>query len=186
MTRKPTGSAWKTSTEAPGIGGSGRDDGPACGARLAWLPARSGARFEPLNVADEAVWARRAVLAHYIRVVEEIIEQLSSSEKQAGVSETLKTALAEYANAHRLDDSAYRTRATEETYRAFLAHVLCKLRATVELPGPTNTRETQYAYPSAAAFAADLNLVRDSLNAHRGGRLARPKPWAGCPPHKIG
>lgn len=117
--------------------------------------------------------ARRAVLGHYIRAIEEIIEQLSSSEKQAGVSEALKAALAEYSHAHRLDDGAFRTRATEETYRAFLAHILYKLRATVELPGPTNTRETQYAYPSAAAFAADLNLIRDSLNSHRGTRLAR-------------
>ena len=126
----------------------------------------------PETTRNALLLARRAILTHYIHAVEEIIEQLSSSAKQQSVSEELKTALADYGQSIRLDEGQFRTKSSEESYRGFLAYVLFRLKSSVEPPDALPSPQTLHAYPNAEAFAADLNLVRDSLTANRGGRLA--------------
>ena len=127
----------------------------------------------PETTANALLLARRTILTHYCNVVEEIIEHLSPSRKQIPISAALWDAYNGYAHLIRLDDSAFRTNSTEEIYRGFLTYVLYRLKGAIELPAPHNSRETLHAYPDAFAFAADLHLVRESLNANRGGRLAR-------------
>ena len=127
----------------------------------------------PETTTNALLLARRAILTHYIGAVEEIIEQLSSSARQISISPTLAEAYNDYSISIRLDDSAFRTKSTDETYRGFLAYVLFRLRSALDLPGAAPSRDALHAYPDADAFAADLNIVRDSLNANRGARLAR-------------
>jgi phosphoenolpyruvate carboxylase len=124
----------------------------------------------PETTTNALLLARRAILTHYISAVEEIIEQLSPSSQQVSVSLALTQAHQDYAGSIRLDETAFRTKSPDETYRGFLAYVLFRLKNSLDLPA---SRDTLHAYPDAGALAADLHLVRDSLNANRGERLAR-------------
>ncbi len=117
--------------------------------------------------------ARKTIVSHYIHGVADVIEQLSSSAKQVTVSDELLAALADYAQSIRLDEAQFRTKSTDESYRGFLAYVLFRLKSSLEPQDAANLRDTLHAYANAEAFAADLNLVRNSLTAHRGARLAR-------------
>jgi phosphoenolpyruvate carboxylase len=112
------------------------------------------------------VLARTVILTSYIASVEHLIENLSISERQVAISPRLKEASERYAQTIRLDDSDFRTRAVDELYRRFLAYPLHRLRCSLAAPDASD------AYPNAAAFAADLRLVRESLTDHRGERMA--------------
>ncbi len=127
----------------------------------------------PETTRDALLLARRVIVNYYVGAVEEIIEQLSSSARQARISPDLSTAYVEYTQAIRIDESLLRTKSTDEIYRGFLAYVLLRLRAAHDLPTPQNTAMTLHAYADASAFEADLVLVRDSLNGNKGERLAR-------------
>jgi len=74
----------------------------------------------PETTRNALLLARRTILTHYIHAVEEVIEQLSSSQQQVAVSSELQSALAEYARSIRLDESQFRTKSTDESYRGFL------------------------------------------------------------------
>ena len=111
--------------------------------------------------------ARETVLDHYVRVLEGLVERLSPSTLQAPVSEALSRALDHYAATSASLDPRPETRVETEVYRRFLGYVGARLRAARGDPLHAD------AYPHAAAFAADLRLVRDSLAAHRGERLAK-------------
>ena len=127
----------------------------------------------PETTRNALLLARRTILTHYIHAIAEIVEQLSSSAQQQSVSDDLQAALAHYARNIRLDEAQFRTKSGEELYRGFLAYVLFRLKSSLEPGDAHNSRDTLHAYPNAQAFAADLNVVRDSLNANRGARLAR-------------
>ena len=127
----------------------------------------------PETTRDALLLARRVIVNYYVGAVEEIIEQLSSSARQARVSPALSTAYIEYTQTIRIDESLLRTKSTDEIYRGFLAYVLLRLRGATDLPTAHNAPTTLHAYPDASAFEADLVLVRDSLNQNKGGRLAR-------------
>ncbi|HEX2204694.1 MAG TPA: phosphoenolpyruvate carboxylase [Longimicrobium sp.] len=110
--------------------------------------------------------ARETVLDHYVRVLEGMVERLSTSTLQRDVSPALAEALERYAATIPSLDPRPETRSRPEVYRRFLGYLGERLRAARGEPRPP------HAYPDAAAFAADLRLVRDSLAANRGERLA--------------
>jgi phosphoenolpyruvate carboxylase len=111
--------------------------------------------------------ARELILDFYIERCEQLRERLSASARQANVSAALLTALSTYEETL---PEAKPTGASEEVYRRFLAFVLYRLRAA---RGARAATPGASAYANGAQFAADLCLVRESLAANGGERVAR-------------
>src|SRR5436853_5164861 len=110
--------------------------------------------------------ARGVILDHYVNATRELIRQLSPSDMQAAVSRELSAALEDYAARMSPDDPSAPLRAKDEIYRRFLVFVLHRLLHARERPQHAD------AYKAARAFCEDLRLIRDSLAANRGERLA--------------
>ncbi|HEX8069381.1 MAG TPA: phosphoenolpyruvate carboxylase [Pyrinomonadaceae bacterium] len=111
--------------------------------------------------------ARRVILDHYVAASTKLLDRLGFSTEQVGVSTELRAALAAYEA--RLDEARPQIAAHSpyELYRRFLVCVRHRLKAArAEPPAPD-------AYADADEFAADLALVRASLAAHGGARVAR-------------
>ena len=120
----------------------------------------------PRVTRDALQLARETVLDHYVRALEALVERLSPSTRQVPVSDELRQALEHYAATIPSLDPHPEKRAQAEIYRRFLGYVGARLRTARNDPHHPD------AYPGADAFAGDLRLVRDSLAAHRGERLA--------------
>jgi len=132
--------------------------------------------------------ARAVVFDFYLARAEELLERLSASTHQAGISAELLDALGAYRGAYpgvRLEEDRH---AGEEVYRRFLAFILHRLRGTAGANAPDvnaaaparggeawrGVRASQAgAYADADEFARDLRLVRDSLEDNGGRRAAR-------------
>jgi phosphoenolpyruvate carboxylase len=121
----------------------------------------------PRCTRDALRMARDLVLDFYAARVGELRERLSASARQAGVSPALAAALESYKRALPSARARSARYAAEEVYRRFLSFVAFRLQAA---KGPAAGAG---AYPDAAAFAADLTLVRESLEENGGGRVAR-------------
>ena len=119
----------------------------------------------PQCTRDALLMARGVILDFYAAAVEELHERLSASAKQARVSDALAAALDNYQEAFPSWRARADARAEEEVYRRFLTFVLRRLRVARE-PGAGGYRQ-------AAEFAADLRLLRDSVAAGDGERVAR-------------
>ncbi len=143
-------------------------DLPAVVSFGSWIGGdRDGNPFvTPAMTRQALTLARIVILTAYIRAVERLIENLSTSERQVEISPSLKASLEEYRLTLRLEESDFRTRATDELYRRFLAYPLHRLRATL------TASESADAYAEPEPFAADLRLVRESLMQHKGERMA--------------
>ncbi len=111
--------------------------------------------------------ARAVILDHYFAVSIELMDRLSPSARQAGVSPALRAAVERYNERMPEVAPANRTRAEDEIYRRHLDYVLARLRLTRAEPAHQN------AYAGAQDFASDLKLMRESLNANGGERIAR-------------
>jgi phosphoenolpyruvate carboxylase len=110
--------------------------------------------------------ARQVILDHYLAVSSELMDRLSPSERQALVSTALREGVKQYALRMPWVAAANETRAPEEMYRSYLDYVLERLRVTRAAPAdPT-------AYADAQDFANDLELLRKSLAANGGERIA--------------
>jgi phosphoenolpyruvate carboxylase len=109
--------------------------------------------------------ARNTIIAHYIAELERVIEQLSSSCKQVGVSKEFRKQLDEY-TLHLGEEPARMARISDtELYRRFLTLAILRLRHT-------SACEPR-GYAAASEFEQDLKLVQASLDQNRGTRLAR-------------
>ena len=115
---------------------------------------------------DALQMARRVILDHYVARSVELMDRLSPSECQAPVTATLRDGVKQYAQRMPWVAAANQTRAAEEIYRSYLDYVLERLRITRDQPGNANT------YPDAKDFANDLKLLRQSLAANGGERIA--------------
>ncbi|MGI9066442.1 MAG: phosphoenolpyruvate carboxylase [Pyrinomonadaceae bacterium] len=129
---------------------------------------RDGNPFVTAACTRDALYlARQVILDHYLSVSGELMDRLSPSERQAPVMAALKDAVNQYAQRMPWVADANKTRAAEEIYRSYLDYVLERLRATRDRPPQAN------AYPDAQDFANDLNLLRQSLVANSGERIAQ-------------
>jgi len=129
---------------------------------------RDGNPFVTPPVTREALQlARETILDYYVAALEELTERLSASTRQVEVSPELRGALDRYAETIPSLDPHPETRSTTEVYRRFLGYVGGRLSAA------RNDPANPAAYPDAGAFLRDLWLVRESLVANRGERLAR-------------
>ncbi len=110
--------------------------------------------------------ARQTILYYYIKRIDDLIWRLSSSTLQVEISEELEHSLEDYAKNISLGPNLKR-HSPNEVYRRYLDYVLARLRNAPSEPANRN------AYPNAGDFATDLRLVRESLAANGGERLAR-------------
>ncbi|HEU4561037.1 MAG TPA: phosphoenolpyruvate carboxylase [Longimicrobium sp.] len=110
--------------------------------------------------------AREAILDRYVSLLEQLLERLSTSTLQMPVSAALDDALERYAATGSTLDPVPERRSQTELYRRFLGYLGARLKLARNEPRHPD------AYATAAEFAADLRLVRDSLAANRGERLA--------------
>ncbi|HEX8291856.1 MAG TPA: phosphoenolpyruvate carboxylase, partial [Pyrinomonadaceae bacterium] len=111
---------------------------------------------------DALRMARETALDLYLASVGELHERLSGSTKQARVSAELIKALEEYQGALPATRPEAKPHAAEEVYRRFLWLVMRRLRAARGGEGADDCSGAE-AYADAAAFAADLRLLRGSL-----------------------
>jgi phosphoenolpyruvate carboxylase len=129
---------------------------------------RDGNPFVTADSTREALQrARNAIIGHYISEIERVSAQLSSSFRQAPVSEALKSQLAEYAA--RIGDEHSRLARISETelYRRFMNFVTLRLRHS------RGESEEANSYLNAAEFERDLSLLGESLQQNRGQSLAK-------------
>jgi len=110
--------------------------------------------------------ARQVILDHYLAQTGELMDRLSPSERQAPVTPALRDGVKQYTERLPWVAVANKTRAAEEIYRTYLDYVLERLRITRDRPADAN------AYPDASDFAKDLKLLRESLAANGGERIA--------------
>ncbi|HEX8144410.1 MAG TPA: phosphoenolpyruvate carboxylase [Pyrinomonadaceae bacterium] len=116
---------------------------------------------------DALQMARGVILNHYIAASTELMDRLSPSQRQAAVTAELLAALERYAEEMPAVAEENKTRAEDEIYRRYLDYVRLRLRRTRDEPAHAN------AYRSADEFTSDLRLLRESLAAQGGERMAR-------------
>jgi phosphoenolpyruvate carboxylase len=121
---------------------------------------------KPECVKDALELARAAILREYIRDVEFLSDCLSSSSRQAGASAEILTRLAQYKGSMPGAVMLWGVGNTVELYRRFLSYVIYRLQRSREGP------DVQGSYKDAAEFESDLVMLRSSLMANRGQRLA--------------
>jgi phosphoenolpyruvate carboxylase len=128
---------------------------------------RDGNPFVTPDSTREALQrARNTIIAHYIEELERGTDQLSASSRQVSLSDEVSQRLADY-SARIGDEFSRQSRiSSSELYRRLLKLIVDRLRHTRE--GLTDPE----AYPSSQEFEADLLLIRESLAANRGLRLA--------------
>jgi phosphoenolpyruvate carboxylase len=110
----------------------------------------------PETTEQALMQGRETALQHYASVLNELRRRLSSSAKLAGVSAELVSRLAAYTSSlgiHIEDREG-------DVYRRFLTCMFHRLS-----PGP-------HGYADAEELTSDLTVIRDSLIAHKGRRMA--------------
>jgi phosphoenolpyruvate carboxylase len=120
----------------------------------------------PQSTADALELARTTILEHYQLEVQRLIDELSSSQHQAGCSAELKAALARYESKFGDEPSRGKWISEPELSRHFLDFVRVRLRHTLDDP------RSPCAYAAANELHRDLVLLRASLVENSGQRLA--------------
>jgi phosphoenolpyruvate carboxylase len=121
---------------------------------------------KPECIKDALELARAVIFREYIRDVELLSDCLSSSSRQAGVSAEIQSRLAQYKGSMPGAVMLWGPGNTVELYRRFLSYVVYRLQRSRE------GAEVQGSYKDATEFESDLVMLRSSLIANRGQRLA--------------
>jgi phosphoenolpyruvate carboxylase len=121
---------------------------------------------KPECLKDALELARAVIFREYIREVEFLSDCLSSSSRQAGASAEILSRLAQYKGSMHGASMLWGAGNSVELYRRFLSYVLYRLQRSREGP------DVQGSYKDAAEFESDLVILRASLMANRGQRLA--------------
>lgn len=108
--------------------------------------------------------ARGAILREYVADVEVLSDSLSPSLRQVAASPEMLARLQHYERTLEAVHFLWGAQNVTESYRRFLSFVLHRL---------LQSREAGSSAYSSAEFEHDLGLVRDSLCANKGERLAR-------------
>jgi phosphoenolpyruvate carboxylase len=115
---------------------------------------------------DALRMARHMIVDHYLAEITRLVGHLSMSVRRIGVSDELTRRVSEYENVLGEEHSFWKRITEAELYRRFLELMGARLRASRDSSGQAS------GYKSAAEFEGDLQLVRHSLAAHHGQRLA--------------
>jgi len=140
---------------------------------------RDGNPFVTPDVTRQAILAARArLLEWYDERLQQIIHLLTTSAQQLPVSDELQQRLRAFQDElHLSADSVFGTNFEYEVYRRYLVCVRARLQHTAgKKSTDPNLLESALdgisPYCSAADFLEDLNVVRRSLAANRGLRIA--------------
>ena len=149
---------------------------------------RDGNPFVTPEVTGEAVkLAQGHLFQHYQRRLDAVIDLLTTSAGQQRASEALVKRLEEYLAEARTPE-VFGEQYEQELYRRFAICVEARLRRTLgggseraALPvtayaisaGGEKLAQALRPYSGASEFVGDLELLRASLAANRGGRIAR-------------
>ncbi len=123
--------------------------------------------IKPQSTADALEMARRVVIDFYLREIERLIDQLSSSLRQADCSPALRSAVEAYEAAMGDEKSLGKWISETELTRRLLD--FARIRLQYSRDESRNSR----AYQSAAEFERDLEIVGASLAANGGERLVQ-------------
>ena len=121
---------------------------------------------KPECIRDALDMARAVILREYSYDVEALSDRLSSSRRQAAVSNELLDRLKHYETTIPGVHIAWGPGNHAESYRRFLSYVFHRLQQSREAVG------APAAYSGAPEFEQDMMLVRSSLHENRGDRLA--------------
>ncbi|HEY6302278.1 MAG TPA: phosphoenolpyruvate carboxylase [Terriglobales bacterium] len=128
---------------------------------------RDGNPFVTAASTREAVdMARQVIIDHYIAETTCLIGQLSMSTRRIEVSAALAESVREYNEKLGEKYSRWRQITAAELYRHFLEFQIARLRFT------RKSSKHEHAYKSPQQFEEDLVIIRDSLDANHGHRLA--------------
>jgi len=140
---------------------------------------RDGNPFVTPEVTRQAILAARTrVLDYYDQRLQQTIDLLTTSAQQLPVSKELQERLKDFqAELHLSADAAFGSTFEFETYRRYLVCVRARLHRTAgktaEDPAQLESALLGLApYCSSADFLEDLQVVRRSLAAHQGIRVA--------------
>jgi phosphoenolpyruvate carboxylase len=121
---------------------------------------------KPECIRDALEMGRGLILREYLHDIESLSDRLSSSRRQTGVSKGLLSCLAHYERTIPGVHLAWGPHNTTESYRRFLSYMFHKLQQSRQ------SVDSPHAYRDVAEFEGDLVLVQNSLESHRGKRLA--------------
>ena len=121
---------------------------------------------KPECTRDALEMARAVILREYLDDVESLSDRLSSSRLQVSISDDLLAQLEHYERTIPGVHLAWGPNNQTESYRRFLSYMFHRLQRTREAVN------APAAYTDAAEFEKDLLLVKSSLHANRGDRLA--------------
>jgi phosphoenolpyruvate carboxylase len=110
--------------------------------------------------------ARNVIIDHYIAETSRLIGQLSMSTRRIGVSDALAQRAHEYEKQLGDKYSRWKQITSAEPYRHFLEYLIARLRFS------RNSSKHKHAYKTPQQFADDLVIIRDSLSANHGQRMA--------------
>lgn len=122
---------------------------------------------------------KEAVLRKYIQCVEKLISEASQSVELVGATKELFRSIEEDSRSLASFAEAMKEKSQKEVYRKKFSFIQRKLINTLRLTALPEARGVAFgkaieaAYPNAREFQRDLDLVRDSLERHRGGLLAQ-------------
>jgi phosphoenolpyruvate carboxylase len=122
--------------------------------------------IKPDCTADALALARNVILEHYSLEIQRLIDELSSSLRQTGCSAELRSALQAYEARMGTEPSRAKWISEPELNRHFLDFVRIRMQLTRNESGNAN------AYAAAQELEGDLGLLRASLIANHGQRLA--------------
>ena len=122
---------------------------------------------KPECIRDALDAGRALILREYLYDVEALSDRLSSSRRQTEISADLLSRLSHYERKIPGVHLAWGPDNQAESYRRFLSYMFHRLQLS------RDAKDSLGAYASAAEFEQDILLVRDSLRANRGERLAR-------------
>lgn len=131
-----------------------------------------GNPFVTADVTRDALeMARDTILNYYLARIAALGERLSPSVRQKRVSPELAAAIETLPAI----EAETRTRAAEELYRRYLAHLERRLEATRDAPLDETLITAAcdiLPYTNAEEFSRDVELIRDSLRQNGGERIA--------------
>ena len=122
--------------------------------------------IKPQSTADALEMARQTVLNFYLQEIDGLIDQLSTSLRQAECSPALRSVLESYETAMGDEKSLGKWISETELTRRLLD--FARIRLQYSRDESRNSR----AYQSASEFERDLEVVRASLSANGGETLA--------------
>ena len=128
---------------------------------------RDGNPYVTADSTREALdMARHVIIDHYIAETLRLIGQLSMSTRRIGVSDALTQRTRAYEKKLGERYSRWKQITSAELYRHFLEFLIARLRFS------RRSSKHEHSYKSPQQFEEDLGIIRDSLCANHGHRLA--------------